>query len=55
MLRGHFYSITEFKMMEYLRLLGCDVQIVVGPAHLPEAGRLGSARLGSARLGMVMA
>ena len=41
MLRGHFHGITEFKMMEYLRLLGCDVQIVVGPSHLPEAGRLG--------------
>ena len=40
MLRGQFHGITEFKMMEYLRRLGCDVQIVVSPAHMPATGSL---------------
>jgi predicted XRE-type DNA-binding protein len=32
MLRGQFRGISEAKMLDCLTRLGCDVQIVVGPA-----------------------
>lgn len=31
MLRGQFHGISQAKLLEYLTLLGRDVQIVVGP------------------------
>ena len=33
MLRGQFRGISQAKMLEYLNLLGRNVQIVVGPAR----------------------
>jgi predicted XRE-type DNA-binding protein len=42
MLRGHFENVSEAKMMDCLRRLGCDVQIVIGKPHAEmTAGRLG--------------
>ena len=41
MIRGQFHNISESKMMECLRRLGCDVQIVVHQAHaVPAMGRI---------------
>jgi len=41
MLRGQFRGISEVKMLDCLARLGCDVQIIIGPArHTTSAGRV---------------
>lgn len=41
MTRGQFHNISESKMMDCLRRLGCDLKIVVTPARaLPAVGRI---------------
>ena len=41
MLRGQFRGISEVKMLDCLARLGCDVQIIIGPArNTTSAGRV---------------
>jgi predicted XRE-type DNA-binding protein len=42
MFRGQFHNISEAKMLDCLRRLGCDVQIVLSPARpAPMLGSIG--------------
>jgi len=40
LLRGRFRGVSEFKMMECLTKLGCDVRIVVGAPDPSRKGRV---------------